>query len=445
MAIFIGNFARHTLLVRQQQYALLMAENLNHQIYRRFTLPTYLTFGRIALRQAVQYELLDEVVQSTIHGLHVDSLRIYGADNIINYSINKDELGSAETTHPAVEKAMSEGATSFETLSTMSLPEAMFQFSLPEQSFTLRTVFPLRVDLKPREDGSPESMITGVLEITQDITEDYDNVIRFQWLILATCLGSSVILFILLQYFINRAERMLADRMTKTRRLEAELHESEKMASMGRVIASIAHEIRNPLGIIRSSSELLLRRMTGVDTSNQRILSAVYDESCRLSQTVNDFLDYARPRTPRTDPVDLNLILDQAFGFLEGEFARRGVQLERHTDPDLITPGDKDLLYRAVYNITSNALQAMDQGGLFHVEGRRKDGQIELLFRDSGPGFAPEVLPRILDPFFTTKDHGTGLGLPIVNTILTSHGGTLALDNAPGGGALARIHLPAQG
>ncbi|WP_289395654.1 histidine kinase dimerization/phospho-acceptor domain-containing protein, partial [Parabacteroides goldsteinii] len=107
--------------------------------------------------------------------------------------------------------------------------------------------------------GEPESLVTGVLEITQDITDDYDSVVRFQWLILATCLGSSTILFAMLQFFIAKAERTLAERMARNRKLEAELHQNEKLASMGRVIASIAHEIRNPLGIIRSSAELLIR------------------------------------------------------------------------------------------------------------------------------------------------------------------------------------------
>ena len=83
LALFIGNSARHTLLLRQQQYALLIVGNLNHQIYRRFTLPTFLTFGRIALRQPIQYKQLDEVILSTIHGLHINSLRIYGMDKIV--------------------------------------------------------------------------------------------------------------------------------------------------------------------------------------------------------------------------------------------------------------------------------------------------------------------------------------------------------------------------
>ena len=103
----------------------------------------------------------------------------------------------------------------------------------------------------------------GALELTQDITGDYEQILLFQGVVVVTCLLSSVIMFALLLMLIQRAERVLADRMAKNRQLENELHSNEKLVSMGRVIASIAHEIRNPLGIIRSSAELLQRRRNG--------------------------------------------------------------------------------------------------------------------------------------------------------------------------------------
>lgn len=450
LAFFISNSARNTLLQRQQQYALLIASNLNQQIFRRFTLPTFLAFGRIALRQSMQYQQLDEVVQSTILGLHLESLRIYGADRVVNYSIDQTELGLTDIMPNSANKVMESSIPYFETLSSLDLLSAMFNLELPPRSFSLRTLFPLTVDLGvTSETGQHESLVTGVLEITQDVTEDYATIVRFQWLLLGTCLGSSTILFALLQFFILKAERMLMERMVRTRKLEAELHQNEKLASMGRVIASIAHEIRNPLGIIRSSSELLLRRMvpnaqtTSKEAADRRILSAIYDESCRLSQIVTDFLDYARPRMPKQDTVDMNALLSQALGFLEGEMQRVGVEYVRHTPPELLVRGDKDLLYRAIYNIIVNAYQAIGHDGVIRIRGKILDEEMaEIAFHDSGPGFPPEALPRLLDPFFTTKDNGTGLGLPIVNTIISSHGGRLELTNPEGGGAQVAIYLP---
>ena len=446
LAFFIGNFARETLLVRQQDYSLLLGGNLNHQIARRFVVPTMLAFGRIALRQPLQYRLLDEVVQDTIKGLQIDTLRIYGTDNVVNYSLDRDELGRGDMTPPSMMQALDTGKPVFETLSSMSLLKAMFMLDMADRAFLLRMSFPLSVQLpRERESEEEESFIVGVVEVTKDITGDYETVIRFQWVILALCLGSSAVLFCLLQMFIVRAERILSERMARTRRLEAELHENERLVSMGRVIASIAHEIRNPLGIIRSSAELLLRRSSELDTANKRLLGAMYDESRRLSQTVNDFLDYARPRVPKQDLVDLNQVVDQVLGFLEGELRRSETEVSRQTPEVMLIHGDKDLLYRAVYNVVSNALQAMGTGGTLHILGRKLgEGQLELSFRDSGPGFDAAGLEHALDPFFTTKDHGTGLGLPIVNTIVTGHGGQLHVSNAPDpeGGAVIAMLLP---
>ena len=105
--------------------------------------------------------------------------------------------------------------------------------------------------------------------------------------------------------------------------------------------------------------------------------------------------------------------------------------------------GDKDLLYRALYNILINGQQALDGPGTLSINAWRDGGTVFVAVRDSGRGIDPALLPSLLDPFFTTKDGGTGLGLPIVNSIITSHGGRVALDNAPEGGAVVHLSLPA--
>ena len=284
----------------------------------------------------------------------------------------------------------------------------------------------------------------GALEIIQDVTSHYKIAIRSQWLIMAGFLVSSLILFILFQVVARQAERILGERMARTRQLEAELHQSEKLASMGRMVASIAHEIRNPLGIIRSSAEFLMRRHKNVDPASQPILQAIYDESCRLGTTVNDFLDYARPRQPRQDEVNVVDVINKAMAFLGGEFQRQGVEVELELPHPFFLSGDPDLLYRAFYNVLINAQQAIQGTGRIVIRGTRLDnGDVELSFQDNGPGFPPDELDKPLDPFYTTKDTGTGLGLPIVQSIVASHGGTLELANAPEGGAVIRLFFPA--
>ena len=136
-------------------------------------------------------------------------------------------------------------------------------------------------------------------------------------------------------------------------------------------------------------------------------------------------------------------MLDQVLAFLEGEMGRCGVSVQRQCAPGLFVHGDKDLLYRAFYNILVNGQQAMEGPGTVRIVSRAEpDGRVCLEFLDSGPGFDPAILPNLLDPFFTTKDGGTGLGLPIVQSIITSHGGSIALENGPEGGALVRVLLP---
>ena len=441
LSFFIANSAREALLTRQENFSRLLAENLNHQIYRRFALPTLLAHGRIALRQPSQYDRLDQVVQSVVHGLPMERLRIYDFTRVVAYSTSKEELGRMGVGPESLDSTLRGGVPKPELISNIPDWRAIFHLPLPAGTFVLRTLYPLRGE--PLQPGA-EPPIMGALELTQDITSDYEQILLFQGVVVVTCLLSSVIMFALLLMLIQRAERVLADRMAKNRQLENELHSNEKLVSMGRVIASIAHEIRNPLGIIRSSAELLQRRMGKADAGTSRILQAIYDESVRLSQTVNDFLDYARPRQPRQDLVDLDLVLSQVLAFLEGELGRVGVAIERATSPGLWVRGDKDLLYRAIYNILVNGQQAMDGPGIIRISSRRSDdGRVVLEALDSGPGFDPALLDSVLDPFFTTKDGGTGLGLPIVSSIINSHGGEIRLANGPEGGALVRILLPA--
>ncbi|MBQ9537188.1 MAG: two-component sensor histidine kinase [Desulfovibrionaceae bacterium] len=444
LSFIISNSARETLLTKQKEFGHLLVENLNNQIFRRFALPTILARGRIALRQPTQYEHLDRVVKSVIQGLPVARLRIYDFSYLVAYSTVVEDLGRAGLSSPKLEEILHGGEAYSTIVSSFPAWQAPFRLPLEPGTFLLRILAPLRGEPLPGQKDSP---IMGALEVTQDITEDYERVLAFQGIIVVLCLLSSFILFSLLLVLIHRAEHVLSERMHKNMLLEKELHSNEKLASMGRVVASIAHEIRNPLGIIRSSAELLRKRSQQTDRCTERILGAIYDESVRLSQTVNDFLDYARPRKPRQDLVDLAVVLEQVLAFLESEFQQHALQVERTnpTEP-LFVLGDKDLLYRALYNILVNGQQAMSGPGTFYITGSHRQvenqEQIILSIRDTGPGFDPANMEHLMDPFFTTKDGGTGLGLPIVNSIITSHGGQILLENAKQGGAVVSVILP---
>lgn len=451
LSFFIASSVREILLRKQEDFTRLLVENLNSQIFRRFALPTIMAGGRIALRQPTQYEHLDRVVRSVIEGLPVERLRIFDFADRIAYSTDRSETGKSDMAPANLAEILDGSTVSSETISTMPPWQAWFHVPLEKGTFVVRALYPLHGE--PLGPGQP-APIMGALELTQDITDDYERVMAFQGIIVVMCLLFSVILFGLLLILIQRAEKVLAERLQKNKKLEDEIHSNEKFVSMGRVVASIAHEIRNPLGIIRSSAEFLQKRNQG-DTGTTRMLGAIYDESVRLSQTVNDFLDYARPRKPKMECVNLSTILNQVISFQEGEFRRHSVRVENGVSQKFEALGDKDLLYRAFYNIMMNGLQAMEGPGLIRIraetanppetaESRHEFAKwIRLDFHDSGPGFDESAMQNLLDPFFTTKDGGTGLGLPIVHSIITGHGGCMKLANSGEGGAVVSVWLPA--
>ena len=465
LAVIFGNRARETLLTKQRNFAGILAEHLNQQIFVRFSIPVVANYGRQNLKQNAQYVLLDKTVADLTRGLQVHSVRIFDVGGEIKYSsLNRDEVGyKSPETELVARSAVEGGEPLFKVDRNIPLWESYLNFFRMEPgSFYLRITSPMRPIYSLRvENTATYELATGpslgVLEFTQDITSDMADIVRFQLTIVGVTLASSLLLFFLLMVFLRRAQHALSLRMEEQQRLQRELHQHEKLAGMGRVVAGIAHEIRNPLGIIQSSAELLLSRpVAKEDAVTGKILRAIFDEARRLSQTVSDFLDYARPRQPQQDEVDLPKTVQDVLAFLEPEVAAKGVTVtvsfppQRDGEGRLRTLGDKDLLYRAFYNILMNGIQAMDGEGLLSIKGRispEDPNAIELLFADSGPGFPAEDRERILDPFMTTKDGGTGLGLPIVNNIITSHGGSLFLEDAPGadamcGGAQVRVVLP---
>ncbi len=445
LSLFIGRTMISTVIDTQKEYSLLLADNMNRQIFRKFTLPVAYASGRVALGEPAQFKLLDDVVKSQMHGLQLESVRLFDSHNVVLYSTLAEDVRRTDLATEGVSLVFQGKEHHFDVISSVPYAQALVTPSLKNGTFLLRTVYPLTVDtdFKSIRFYNNTGAVLGVLEIIQDITPQYRNSIRAQHIILAAFFLSTLILFFLLNFVARRAERSLSRRIEQSRRLEDQLHQSEKLASMGRMVASIAHEIRNPLGIIRSTSEFLIRRHKSEDSTTQTMLTAIYDESCRLGSTVNDFLDYARPREPKKENVSVRGLMQKAEAFLGNEFEHQGVTVHVDLEKDVNLLGDPDLLYRAFYNILANAQQAMQgRGDIFLHAASGQSGGIDLVFCDTGPGFSEESLKKATDPFFTTKDNGTGLGLPIVRSIIESHGGTLSLSNNREGGACITIAFP---
>jgi signal transduction histidine kinase len=443
LSLFISNYVDNALMEKQREFGLLLAENLNHQIYTRFTLPTLVGYGQIQLSNPEQAGRLDQVVQSTIHTLSVKEVRMYALNGMVVYSTDKDLVGKMGLADEFVDMAINDQVYSFKIITNISKVRALFSSSLAPETTLLKTYFPMRSEETLSTTGF-KGRLMGVLEFTQDITDEYLKLVNLERVVLGTSLVTSIILFVVILTILGRADRLNHDRIAERERLERELMQQEKLAGMGRMVSGVAHEIRNPLGIIRSTAEHLKKKAAKEGSKDAPLLEAIYQESKRLSRVVTDFLDYARPKAPKQLEVDLSRVMEQVAVFLAGECEKHGVALEVDIPEGLAVMGDKDLLYRAFYNVVTNSIQAMKDGGVISISAARENGSAHVVFMDDGPGFPPEHMERLKDPFFTTKDTGTGLGLAIVGSIIEGHGGQWTLSCGVEGGARVDMIFPAK-
>jgi two-component system, NtrC family, sensor histidine kinase HydH len=251
--------------------------------------------------------------------------------------------------------------------------------------------------------------------------------------------------------------RDLAERLAETnRRLEhaqAEARRSERLAALGQLSAGLAHEIRNPLGVIKGSAEMLTQKLQASDEIARELAGYISTEVNRLSALVTEFLDFARPLHAEPHPADLTALLDRVLQIVADRFnakpeKARPVRVERHYASGLpLVPLDESLCEQAFLNLVQNAYEAMeDHGGTLRVEVQpavQNDREgVELRLADTGPGVPEELREEIFNPFVTTKKTGVGLGLSIVSKIVDGHHGSIHLENAPGGGAAFTLFFP---
>jgi signal transduction histidine kinase len=436
---FISQKAKAILLKKSEQYSLLVAENLNHQVFFQFTVPTLIAEGEIRLARESQYERLDRVVKNTIHGLSVERVNIYDPDQVLTYSTIKETIGTKGDIGDPFNRALNQ-----ESVSVLSAEKTdFFGFSLKGGARRLTTYLPM---WEERPLSWRRGKVLGVFEITQDVTADYESIHRFQWIVALSFLLFVGVIFATILFIARRAERIIAARSREKYKLEEQLHQSERLAALGEMIAGVSHEIRNPLGIIRSTAELLDCRMQ--DDKQKRFSSIIVEESSRLNDILTEFLDFARPKTLSPAACKIEDILDRNLSVLEAECKRLAITVEkRYRTGDYYLDADQDLLYRAFVNIFANAIQAMPQGGMLTIQtsisnGRNGASLVEVEIRDTGAGIPKEAMKKIFNPFFTTREKGTGLGLAIVQTIIDNHSGEIEVLSEEGQGAAVIIRLP---
>ncbi|MCI5145493.1 MAG: two-component sensor histidine kinase, partial [Candidatus Electrothrix sp. AR3] len=309
----------------------------------------------------------------------------------------------------------------------------------PEVFCILKTYVPFRQD---RGLGSGEIM--GVVEVAQDLSEDLEALISLQSRIILLSLIIMGVLFAVLSAIVIRADRIMEARAEERRGLERQLHEAKRLAALGKMIASVSHEIKNPLGIVRSTAEILGKRLKKLAPGNEHLAGIIVEETTRLDGIVREFLDFARPKEPKLTPISLNSLVGRLAMFMETEFETRQITFVRELDPDLPEIAmDGEQMYQVLLNIVFNAMHAMDDGGTLTIRTFpvNKGDAVALEISDTGMGMSQEKMAQIFVPFFTDKNRGTGLGLSITKNIVKKHDGTIEVQSKEGEGTSFIVRL----
>ncbi len=259
-------------------------------------------------------------------------------------------------------------------------------------------------------------------------------------------LAIRVLFFFLSAILVNRLiekNRLQTERLGDAYRdlseAKDEVRRSERLAALGQLSAGLAHEIRNPLGVISASAELLHKNVSGENEVAREVATMIGTEVNRTNALVTRFLDFARPSTLHREVQDLNDIVNRAIGQLKD---RDSVEVVSVLGPLPPFSFDATLIESSVHNLLLNARDAMPDGGRMRVETARDGDKALITVADTGSGIPADKVEDIFNPFFTTKAHGVGLGLAMVSKFIDSHGGQISVESEEGNGTTFRIVLP---
>jgi signal transduction histidine kinase len=307
--------------------------------------------------------------------------------------------------------------------------------------FAISDVYPfdgtvLRAAFAPIKDGNH---VVGVVAV-EGLVDYLPTLSGFRRTLLLATLIIAITIMTLAALFVRQT--------WSAAQLERRLSRAENLAAMGRLTATLAHEIKNPLAIIRGSA----LRLGRLEPEAQRMSEFVVEETDRLSKTVGRYLQFAKGAESAFEggtllaraSGDMRATLDQTLDLLEGELRSRKVTFAREGQWPEATPVplDDESLKQVFLNLMLNAMEAMPEGGRLVVSLAEERGRFRAAFSDSGPGIEPEVLKRMGHPFFTTKAKGSGLGLFLTRRLLQSAGGDLHIESLVGRGTTCVVLLP---
>jgi len=235
--------------------------------------------------------------------------------------------------------------------------------------------------------------------------------------------------------------------VTDLKRLEEQLIQAEKLAAMGQMLAGVAHELNNPLTAILGVTELL-REREGFDESTRRQLDLTHRQARRAARIVQNLLEFSRPASPQKKPVDVSSLIERTLQLHDHSLRRNNIEVEFQPQPGMPpVVGDANQLMQVFLNLISNAehaIREIRESGRIQIRIGRIGPNIAVTVQDDGVGILPEALPKLFDPFYTTKrpGGGTGLGLSICTAIVREHGGSIDVETLPVGGSAFTVFLP---
>ncbi|MEW5806836.1 MAG: ATP-binding protein [Acidobacteriota bacterium] len=230
--------------------------------------------------------------------------------------------------------------------------------------------------------------------------------------------------------------------ITKLKEMETKLIESERLAAVGELAASIAHEIKNPLAGIRSASEIIVDSFPYGDPKREMTEESIHQID-RLDRTIKDLLVFAKPKAPVKEECNINDIVNRVFIVLKEDPAGENLKIETRLSENLSSRrADHQQIEQVLFNVGLNSMQAMNHHGTLTIRTYERDSKACISFTDTGTGIPENIRDQIFKPFFTTKARGTGLGLSIVKKIVASHGGEIKIETEEGKGTTFTICLP---
>ena len=238
---------------------------------------------------------------------------------------------------------------------------------------------------------------------------------------------------------------VMVNDVTLINRLQSQSKRNVRLAAMGEMAAELAHEIRNPLGSIKLFSSLLESDLDQ-DPDKKNLASQISHGVQVLESIVSNMLTFSANVTPKRSALKVCDLLAQSLPLFEAERLRKEIRLDYHEPPsDLMLMGDEHLLKQVFLNLCNNAIRAMEKGGKLHIRARAGEEFVEILVQDNGIGIPEEQIYKIFDPFYTTFQGGTGLGLSVVNQIIEKHGGAIDVKSKINEGTSFYVSLPRTG